>query len=92
MLGCLFSFNAMAQNVTISGTVKSGTTKEGISYASVSVSGSQQGTLTDATGAFKISVSRLPVVLIVSSVGFTSVEFSVDNAATPVEKIGRAHV
>ena len=85
MLSCFISFHATAQNVTISGTVKSGTSNEGIAYASVSVSGSQQGTLTDATGAFKITVSRVPVVLIVSSVGFTSVEFTVNNAATPVE-------
>ena len=85
MISCFISFHATAQNVTISGTVKSGTTKEGIAYATVAVSGSQQGTLTDATGAFKLTVSRVPVVLIISSVGFTSVEFTVDNASTPVE-------
>jgi hypothetical protein len=76
--------NVFAQSVTVSGMVIHGTTQEGIPAVSVTVKGGTQGTFTDSKGDFKLTVPRLPVTLVVSSVGFETKELNVDNASTPV--------
>jgi len=77
---------AMAQNVTISGNVRNGNTKEGAGAVSVTVKGSTTGTFTDDKGNFKISVKSLPVTLLISSVGYELQEVTVNNAGfTQVE-------
>jgi len=81
----LFSFSALAQNVIITGNVKNTTTSENLPAISVTVKGGTEGTFTDAAGNFRLGVSRLPVVLVVSSVGFEAREVTVDNAASPVQ-------
>src|SRR5947209_12296257 len=76
LLLCLF-FSvtiAFSQNIVIRGNVKNLTGRENISSASVTVRGSGEGTLTDAQGNFSLSVKKLPVVLIVSSIGFETKE------------------
>ena len=81
----MLSVSAMAQNVTITGTVKNAVTSEGIPSASVTVRGGTQGTLTNSTGNFSLTVPSLPVVLIVTSVGFETLELDVNDASTPLE-------
>jgi outer membrane receptor protein involved in Fe transport len=77
---------AIAQNVTISGNVRNGNTKEGAGAVSVTVKGSTAGTFTDDKGNFKITVKSLPVTLLVSSVGYELQEVTVSNAGfTQVE-------
>lgn len=76
---------ALAQQVTLSGRVRNATTQEGVGAVSVTVKGGPQGTFTDAGGEFKLSVPRVPVTLIFSSIGFETREALVNDAATPVE-------
>lgn len=80
---CLVAF---AQTVTISGNVKNNATTENVSAASVTVKGSGAGTFTDDRGNFTLITSqKLPLVLIISSIGFEIQEVSVSNAADFVQ-------
>ncbi|MFN8291665.1 MAG: carboxypeptidase-like regulatory domain-containing protein [Chitinophagaceae bacterium] len=85
IMACIFSLSAYAQSVTVSGTVKNSTSKEGVPAVSVMVKGTSQGTYTDPDGGFKLKVSKVPVVLVISSVGYDSQEITVGDAAKPVE-------
>src|SRR5687768_16547297 len=73
-----------AQAVTISGTVRNSITKEPIPSVSVIVKGSTSGTFTNDKGAFKLNVDKIPVVLIVSSVGYENQELTVSSIGTDV--------
>ncbi|NDB52661.1 MAG: carboxypeptidase-like regulatory domain-containing protein, partial [Chitinophagaceae bacterium] len=66
----LISFSAYAQQVTVKGTVRSQASKEVVPAVSVAVKGTSQGTYTNADGQFSISVAKLPVTLIFSSIGY----------------------
>ena len=77
----LISFSAYAQQVTVKGTVRSQASKEVVPAVSVAVKGTTQGTYTDADGKFSISVSKLPVTLIFSSIGYQDQEVSVTSSA-----------
>ncbi len=78
------SIAALAQNVTISGTVQNSSTKESVPAVSVTVKGTSQGTYTDDKGNFKLTVSKLPVILVFSSVGYEDKEVSVTTASTVI--------
>jgi outer membrane receptor protein involved in Fe transport len=72
-----------AQNLSISGTVKSGSGGENLGSVSVVLKGSSFGTFTDAKGAFKLNLpasSKFPVTLVFSSIGYGITEVSVANA------------
>lgn len=84
-MAVLFSATAFAQSVTVSGTVKNSSSKEGIPAVSVLVKGTSNGTFTDPDGKFSIKVDKLPVTLVVSSVGFESQEVSVSDVSKPIE-------
>jgi len=84
LMACLISFSAYAQSITISGTVKNSTTKEGVPAVSVAVKGTSRGTYTNSDGEFTLTVPKLPVVLVFTSVGFDSQEVSVSDASQPV--------
>ncbi len=75
---------ALAQT-TVSGKVQNSVTKDGVSAVSVAIKGAQGGTYTDDKGNFSLSVSKLPVTLIFTSVGFEMQEITVSDAATKVE-------
>ncbi|MBM3915014.1 MAG: TonB-dependent receptor [Sphingomonadales bacterium] len=77
----LFMFSAYAQTVTLKGTVRNSDTKEAVPAVSVAVKGTSQGTYTNADGAFSISVSKLPAVLVFTSVGYLDAEVSVSDAS-----------
>jgi outer membrane receptor protein involved in Fe transport len=82
----LFSCTSLfAQNVTISGNVKNATTQEKVSAVSVLIKGGTQGTYTDEKGDFHLTVTKLPVTLIFSSVGFEPQEINVTDASTPLQ-------
>jgi outer membrane receptor protein involved in Fe transport len=77
---------AAAQNVTISGNVKNNASKESVGAVSVVVKGTSQGTFTDDKGNFKISTSaKLPLVLVISSIGYDNMEVTVNNANEDVQ-------
>lgn len=74
-----------AQNVTISGNVKSATGSETLSSVSVTLKGSTSGTFTDNKGNFTLSIpasTKFPVTLLFSSIGYGISEVSVAAAGT----------
>ena len=81
LMAGIFSIAAFAQNITISGTVRNNSTKESIPAVSVTVKGSDAGTYTDENGNFKITVARLPVTLVFTSIGYEAKEVEVTNAS-----------
>lgn len=86
LITALFYFQASAQTVTISGTVRNSTSKEGVPAVSIVIKGTSTGTYTDDKGAFSISTStKLPFILTLSSVGFESKEVEVGNASTSLD-------
>ena len=86
LITALFSLPALAQTVTISGTVRNSTSKEGVQAVSIVIKGTSSGTYTDDKGAFSISTSaKLPLTLAFSSVGFESKEVEVSNASSTLE-------
>jgi outer membrane receptor protein involved in Fe transport len=80
----LFSIAAFAQNV-ISGTVRNSSSKEVVPAVSVIVKETSQGTYTNSNGTFSLSVAKLPVTLVFTSIGFETFEVAVSDAATKVE-------
>ena len=69
-----------AQNVTITGNVKSATGSETLSSVSVTLKGGTSGTFTDNKGNFTLSVpasTKFPVTLLFSSIGYGISEVSV---------------
>jgi outer membrane receptor protein involved in Fe transport len=80
-LATLMVFSANAQSAsTITGTVKNANTSESLSAVTVTVKGGTAGTFTDDKGNFKLSVTKFPVTLLISSVGFDSKEVVVNNS------------
>ncbi len=68
----------------ITGKVKSKDNDSSIAGVSVSLKGSSNGTVTDENGSFSLKVSSLPVTLIISHTGFTSLEIVVRTKGSPV--------
>src|SRR3954468_2692378 len=77
----LFSLSAaFAQSTTITGNIRNGATKEGVAAVSITVKGGTEGTFTDANGHFRITVKNLPVVLMISSIGYEQQEITVNTS------------
>lgn len=79
LLASIISLAASAQT-SISGKVENSTTKEKVAAVSVTVKGSSEGTFTDDKGNFKLTVSKLPVTLLISSIGYEMQEVTVNDA------------
>src|SRR5262245_25823355 len=75
-----FSLVAFSQKETISGNVRNSSTTESVPAVSVTVKGGKQGTFTDDKGNFSLTVTKLPVTLVFSSVGFATKEVEVTSA------------
>lgn len=74
----LFAFQvAVAQNKTVSGKVTDGKDGSPVSGASVAAKGTTVGTSTAADGSFQLSVPANAKALVVSSVGFGTVEVNI---------------
>ncbi len=84
LMAGMFSIAALAQNVSISGAVQNSSTKESVPAVSVTVKGTNQGTYTDDKGNFKLAVTKLPVTLIFSSVGYEDKEISVTSSSDAI--------
>ena len=82
LLANLFTLATTAQSVTITGNVKNSATNEAVSAVSVTVKAGDLGTFTDNKGNFSLSIKKLPVTLILSSVGFELQEITVTNNTT----------
>ena len=72
---------AFAQTSTITGTIFNQSNKETVSAVSITVKGEDAGTFTSDKGNFNLTVSKLPVTLIISSVGYTLQELTVNSTA-----------
>jgi outer membrane receptor protein involved in Fe transport len=73
------------QHTTITGSVTNTLNGEKMAGVTVSVKGSLSGTISDASGNFKLNTSRsLPLTLVFSYVGFKSEEVTVTNAGEAV--------
>ena len=84
LIAGLFALSANAQSVTISGKVSNGTSKESVPAVSIIVKGTSQGTYTNSNGEFSIRVAKLPVTLVLSSIGYDDQELTVSDASQPV--------
>ncbi|MCX7987047.1 MAG: TonB-dependent receptor [Bacteroidales bacterium] len=76
LLSLVLTINA--QDMRVTGTVKSATTGEPLVGAYVIVKGTQKGTFTDAEGKFSLSVPQNNPVIEVKFVGFVSRELTVN--------------
>jgi outer membrane receptor protein involved in Fe transport len=76
---------------TITGKVKSTDDDSSLIGASVSVKGTSNGTVTDATGNFNLSVPSLPVTLIITHTGFMGREITVRSKESPVITLEREY-
>jgi outer membrane receptor protein involved in Fe transport len=86
LITALFSFQALAQTVTISGTVRNSTSKESVPAVSVTIKGTSLGTFTDDKGNFSINTAtKFPLTLVFTSIGFEAKEVVLDNASKSVE-------
>lgn len=86
LMACLFSLSANAQSVTITGTVKNSTSKENVPGATIMVKGTNQGTYTNGDGVFSLKVTKLPVVLVISSTGgYENQEVTVSDASKAID-------
>ncbi len=78
LLTVMQSFNALAQEQTVTGRVIDAETSESIPGATIVVKGTQNGTITDLDGNFRLSLSPTDEqVLIISFVGYETQEVSV---------------
>ena len=80
-----FVFAGFSQTNTITGTVRNSVNKETVSSVSVLVKGTSIGTFTDERGAYKLTVDKLPAVLVFSSVGFETQEITASSAGTATD-------
>jgi outer membrane receptor protein involved in Fe transport len=84
LITAFFSLQALAQTVTISGTVRT-STSDPIPAASVTIKGTSLGTYTDENGNFSISTSaKFPLTLVFSHAEFEGKELELTGASSAV--------
>jgi iron complex outermembrane recepter protein len=76
--------------VTLKGKILDGTNGEPLIGANIIVKNDPNvGTVTDFDGTFELKVSSVPVLLNVSYIGYSSIDYQVDNANSKIEiKLG----
>lgn len=85
LIANIITIGAFAQNVTINGNVRNSSTQEGAGAVSIIVKGEDYGTFTDDKGNFRLTLKKLPVTLLISSVGYELQEVTVTDAASRVQ-------
>ncbi len=85
LLANIITIGAFAQNSTINGNVRNSSTKEGSGAVSIIVKGEDIGTFTDDKGNFNITVKKLPVTLLISSIGYELQEVTVSSTKATVQ-------
>ncbi|MEO6844182.1 MAG: TonB-dependent receptor [Ginsengibacter sp.] len=85
IIGSIFSSVSFAQATSIRGKITNKSTGESIPSVSVTVKGSGEGTYTDERGNFSLDIKgKLPVTLIISSIGYQEQEVTVNSASQVV--------
>ena len=70
----------IAQNVVISGNIRNSVSKESLPAVSITIKETSVGTYSNGKGVFKLSIDqKLPVTLLVSSIGFATQELIVSS-------------
>jgi len=82
LVGLSLSFQANAQERTVSGKVTSSEDGTGLPGVTVLIKGTTNGTITNADGEFKLSISNEEAVLVFSFVGFETQEVAVGARST----------
>ena len=72
-------FTAFSQQVT--GTVTDGGTNLPLAGASIIIKGTATGTTSDYDGQFSLKIDNFPATLMISSLGFTTIEKIVNSAS-----------
>ena len=80
VLAMTLSTWAIAQNLTVTGTVKDSSTGEPVPFAAIQLKGTMVGGMTDGDGLYSISVPA-DGILVFSSVGYKDVEVHVASKA-----------
>ena len=73
LVAIMFTVQAVAQNLSVSGLVQDGTTGEGIIGANVVIKGTTNGTITDLDGKFKLQAKQGDIIVI-SFIGYKTQE------------------
>ncbi|HEX6848803.1 MAG TPA: TonB-dependent receptor [Chitinophagaceae bacterium] len=79
LLALFMGTMSFSQNTTITGTITN-EKKEALAFVTVKVKNGKEGTLTDSTGKFSLNITSLPVILLITSTGYTEKEVSLTNA------------
>lgn len=74
----LGGYSGSAQQVSISGRVVDGTTKEVLPFASVFINNSMQGTVSDQNGQFELRVNEGVQEMVISMVGYDRMVYQAD--------------
>ena len=74
LVAIMFTVQAVAQNLSVSGLVQDGTTGEGVIGANVVVKGTTNGTITDLDGKFKLQAKQGDIIVI-SFIGYKTQEW-----------------
>ena len=76
------NFTNAQDTYVISGTIRDSINTQVVAAAAVLVKGTGKGTVTHDDGSFELKTSlKLPITLIISSVGYRTQEFIVTNGA-----------
>ena len=73
LVAIMFTVQAVAQNLSVSGLVQDGTTGEGVIGANVVIKGTTNGTITDLDGKFKLQAKQGDIIVI-SFIGYKTQE------------------
>lgn len=82
LLFSLVLFPLMAFSQQISGTITDGATGLPLAGANIIIKGTSTGTTSDFDGNFSLNVNGFPVTLVISSLGFQSIEEVLNQART----------
>jgi len=82
LLFSLVFFPLMAFCQQITGTITDGATGQPLAGASIIIKGTSTGTTSDFDGNFSLNVDAFPVTLVISSLGFESVEQTLNQSTT----------
>src|ERR1035437_4928716 len=79
-----FALPALSQDKVVTGKVTDSKDGSAMQNATVKVKGTQIATQTDATGSFRIKVPSSATTLVISSIGYASVEAAVGSGTVNV--------
>ena len=86
LIAFVLSLSSFAQTITITGNIKNSTSKDVVPAVSVTIKGSSAGTFSDDKGDFRLITSqKLPLTLVISSIGFATQEVTVNSLSTPLQ-------